>query len=603
MAMRIIAVGDSRDATEEDKEAHTAPWYVPRSGVAVAPSGNTLARRRSDPAPPEGSLPSPAEEKPPLNTPVPRESTRPSTRTRMLSGAPPKPKSSSPPHGPATSLAPARRSSPPPDPALDPEPSAPKPGGLLGSAPPKPRTMSERPSTLTADLEAAEVMLPPVAPIAAEAEGDTAVSRPADRPPPLPPPLESETESAPGAGGDASLERPSSPPRVSAGPPAASVASALQDMIEPARSDTDALPRSSLVEAGHADEELVLDLLPDSDDAPALRAPPPKRSLPSPPRRSLPTPPASPGDATEAEAGPEVSRIPGDSEAEAAALPDTEETGNGASKPRGAPPRPPKRQGPAVGDASRKRLRNPWWEDLFSEDFARALNPPTALEVSKDVDFIENALGLKRDGVILDLGCGSGHHSVELATRGYGVVGFDLSVFQLALAGELAQERGQRINFLQGDMREMAFEETFDGVICWNTTFGYFEEEKNIGIAQRIFRALRPGGMFLLDVINRDYVAAHEPCQEWFDGDSCVCMDDPSVDYITSRIRIKRSLILDDGRTRECVYSVRLYSLHELGKLLHDVGFRVCQASGHPTTPGAFFGPYSPRIIVLAQRP
>jgi hypothetical protein len=80
-------------------------------------------------------------------------------------------------------------------------------------------------------------------------------------------------------------------------------------------------------------------------------------------------------------------------------------------------------------------------------------------------------------------------------------------------------------------------------------------------------------------------------------------MDDMSVDYISSRLRVKRSIILDDGRTKESMFSLRLYSLHELGKLLHEVGFRVTEASGHPTTPGVFFGPNSPRIIILAQRP
>ena len=57
-----------------------------------------------------------------------------------------------------------------------------------------------------------------------------------------------------------------------------------------------------------------------------------------------------------------------------------------------------------------------------------------------------------------------------------------------------------------------AFEETFDGIFCWNTSFGYFEEEKNSAVAQRIFRALRPGGMFLLDVANRDFVALVGGC-------------------------------------------------------------------------------------------
>jgi SAM-dependent methyltransferase len=107
----------------------------------------------------------------------------------------------------------------------------------------------------------------------------------------------------------------------------------------------------------------------------------------------------------------------------------------------------------------------------------------------------------------------------------YSVVGYDLSS-QLARAADEAQDRGQRLNFLQGDMREMAFEEMFDGVYCWSTSFGYFDDEKNVNVLSRIRRALRKGGMLLLDLTNRDYVAPRQPSLVWFEGDGCVCMED-----------------------------------------------------------------------------
>lgn len=249
------------------------------------------------------------------------------------------------------------------------------------------------------------------------------------------------------------------------------------------------------------------------------------------------------------------------------------------------------------------RPRRLWWEELFGEDFSRATARLSDIQIDQEASFIEESLGVAPGGALLDLGCGAGYHAVELASRGYGIVGYDLSLHQLALAQDVAQERDQKLNFLQGDMREMAFEEVFDGMYCWNTTFGYFEEEKNVLVAQRMFAALKPGGTLLLDVANRDFVAMDQPSSVWYEGDSCVCMDDMSVDFFTSRLRVKRSLILDDGRTRECHYSIRLYSLHELGKMLHDIGFRVTEASGHPATPGVFLGQSSPRIIILAQKP
>lgn len=297
------------------------------------------------------------------------------------------------------------------------------------------------------------------------------------------------------------------------------------------------------------------------------------------------------------------------------AMPPPAPSGRPEAKPQ--PPPPPKRPPAAEPvaaeprseitspDAEKKKAKQkrPWWEELFSEDFVRANWKVSDEQIKREVTFVEESLGVAPGGVVLDLGCGSGQHAVELASRGYGVVGYDLSLYQLALAADVAQERSQKINFLQGDMREMAFEAMFDGIFCWNTSFGYFEEDKNFSVAERAFRALRPGGMFLVDVINRDFVAAHTPSSVWFEGDSCVCMDDAVIDYFTSRLRVKRSVILDDGRTRECTYSVRLYSFHELGKLLHEVGFRVTEVSGHPATPGVFLGQASPRILMLAQRP
>lgn len=295
-----------------------------------------------------------------------------------------------------------------------------------------------------------------------------------------------------------------------------------------------------------------------------------------------------------------ISIPPGEVEAE---LPEGPVRPEESAKP---PPPPRRKSKPPTGKVlpqAKKKQRRAWFEDLFDEEFARADARFSEEQIGREVDFIEGSLGVAQGGTVLDLACGAGRHAVELASRGYEMVGFDLSLYQLALAKELAQARGQKLEFVQGDMREMDFDEVFDGAFCWNTSFGYFEEEKNLAVLERVFRALKPGGMFLIDVINRDFAVSQSPCQNWYEGDSCVCMDDMSLDFITSRLRVKRSVILDDGRTRECIYSIRVYSLHELGKLLHDVGFRVAEASGHPATPGVFFGDHSSRIIVVAEKP
>ncbi len=253
----------------------------------------------------------------------------------------------------------------------------------------------------------------------------------------------------------------------------------------------------------------------------------------------------------------------------------------------------------SMGPRRKGRL---WWEDLFNDDYLRTMEKVTDAQIGNEVDFIETSLGLERGGTMLDLACGTGRQAIELARRGYEVVGFDLSLQMLARAGDEAQERDVKLNFVQGDMRDMTFEEQFDGVYCWNTAFGFFDEEKNAHVVDRVHRALKAGGLFLLDVVNRDFIVRQSPSLAWFEGDGCVCMDEMTVDFITSRMKVKRTLMLDDGRSRETEYSMRVYSLHELGKILHEHGFKVCEVSGRLATPGVFFGNESPRTIILAEK-
>jgi hypothetical protein len=67
-------------------------------------------------------------------------------------------------------------------------------------------------------------------------------------------------------------------------------------------------------------------------------------------------------------------------------------------------------------------------------------------------------------------------------------------------------------------------------------------------------------------------------------------------------MKIKRTLMFDDGRSRELEYSMRVYSVHELGKILHEHGFKVCEVSGRIATPGVFFAGESPRTLILAEK-
>jgi ubiquinone/menaquinone biosynthesis C-methylase UbiE len=241
---------------------------------------------------------------------------------------------------------------------------------------------------------------------------------------------------------------------------------------------------------------------------------------------------------------------------------------------------------------------------IFDDDFVLLAPERTKRELRREIEFIEQALGVNPGSLVLDLACGIGTQAVALAKRNYRIVGVDLSLSMLARAGEQAQEAGQKINFIHGDMRDLGFDRTFDAVYCIGTSFGYFDEETNRKVLEGVYRSLKPGGAFLLEVINRDFVIGKQPNLTWFQGRDVVCMEETNFNYINSRLYVSRQLILGAGaRQSKHEYSLRIYSLHEIGLILHSTGFTVNHVSGNLATPGVFFGSESPRLIIRAERP
>jgi SAM-dependent methyltransferase len=250
----------------------------------------------------------------------------------------------------------------------------------------------------------------------------------------------------------------------------------------------------------------------------------------------------------------------------------------------------------------RPKRSKPWFEEVFDEDYLRTLPFMSADQTLREVEFIESCLAVKPGGQVLDIGCGYGRHAIELVQRGLDVTGLDLSLPLLLRAADEAQRRAMSVNFVHADMREMAFEKQFDGAYCMLTSFGYFDEETNLRVAEGIARALKPGGRFLLDLVNRDYVVSDLPSRVWWEGNGCVVLEEVDFNFHTSRILTHRSIVFEDGRQIEQEISVRAYSLHEIGRLLRQAGFRVIDISGSLATRGHFFGGTSRNLFILAEK-
>ncbi|HTA20306.1 MAG TPA: methyltransferase domain-containing protein, partial [Polyangia bacterium] len=250
----------------------------------------------------------------------------------------------------------------------------------------------------------------------------------------------------------------------------------------------------------------------------------------------------------------------------------------------------------------RPKRSKPWFEEVFDEDYLRTLPFMSADQTLREVEFIESSLGVKPGGQILDVGCGYGRHAIELVQRGLDVTGLDLSLPLLLRAADEAQKRAMSVNFVHADMREMAFDKQFDGACSMLTSFGYFDEETNLRVAEGIARALKPGGRLLLDLVNRDYVVGDLPSRVWWEGNGCVVLEEVDFNFHTSRIITHRSIVFEDGRQVEQEISVRAYSLHEIGRLLRQAGFRVIDISGGLATRGHFFGGTSRNLLILAEK-
>src|SRR5258706_9650628 len=191
---------------------------------------------------------------------------------------------------------------------------------------------------------------------------------------------------------------------------------------------------------------------------------------------------------------------------------------------------------------------------------------------------------------------------MELAAKSYKVTGLDLSLPLLIRAADAARRSALTINFIRGEMREMTAENEFDGAYCMFTTFGYFDDDTNRKVAANLQRAIKPGGRLLLELVNRDYLVRDLPTRVWWQGDACVVLEEVDFNYFSSRLQIQRSIIFEDGRQSEQEISIRAYSLHEIGKVLHHSGFRVTEVSGGLALRGKFFGADSRQLLVLAGK-
>jgi SAM-dependent methyltransferase len=174
---------------------------------------------------------------------------------------------------------------------------------------------------------------------------------------------------------------------------------------------------------------------------------------------------------------------------------------------------------------------------------------------------------------------------------------------QLLRAAKRNESGRFSFDILHGDMRALPRDRTYDVVSCLGSSIGYFEaEETNRQCLQDMVEVLKPGGKLALHAFNRDYLMSVLPCRSWWQGRGCLVLDVADMHFFSSRMRIHRTVVFEDGRQFEHHIWIRAYSVNELGKILTQAGARVLEVSGGRDTRGRFYGASSPDIWLFAQR-
>lgn len=238
-----------------------------------------------------------------------------------------------------------------------------------------------------------------------------------------------------------------------------------------------------------------------------------------------------------------------------------------------------------------KEIPQDWYATAFDGMSAEmAWTERTESEIQRALTMLRPQGGER----ILDLGCGTGRHSLELVRQGFSVVGVEISTELVKIAKGEAQAQGLEATFLEADLRELDFEGEFDIVLNLNDgAVGYFEsDEENHRTFEVISRALKPGGQNLIQVPNVLYARAHLPQRSWIPSSSMVELvehrwnkKDRYMEGAMIPVRFGEVLENLDKRIE---FRQRLYAVDELREIYASVGMefeRVFHGNGRPKEP------------------
>ena len=244
---------------------------------------------------------------------------------------------------------------------------------------------------------------------------------------------------------------------------------------------------------------------------------------------------------------------------------------------------------------------SPWYEASFGCEYLNLYAHRNLAEARANIGALMKLVPLGKDELLLDLCCGAGRHLLALYEVGFRrLVGLDLSAELLAVASESLAGMGG-ITLVRADMRYLPFKGCFSTVLSLFTSFGYFDEDQeNRAVLTAVCQALRKGGVFVLDYLNREYVISHlVPSDEREVFGRRV----HNIRRLTDngrRVEKVTTVMTETGAQRQFFESVRLYSLTEMQEMFRSEGFSNVNAYG--SLAGQSFGPDSERLVLIAEK-
>lgn len=225
-----------------------------------------------------------------------------------------------------------------------------------------------------------------------------------------------------------------------------------------------------------------------------------------------------------------------------------------------------------------------WYELLFENYGQKYDNESFTQGTIGECDFIEKELKSDKSLKILDVGCGTGRHSIELSKRGYSVTGIDLSESQLTRAREKAIHNNLKIDFQKRDARNLPFAYEFDiAIMICEGAFPLMEtDEMNFEILKNVTKSLKAGGKFIFTTLNGLFPLYHsveEFCDSTVDEGNATYRSN-TFDLMTFRDHNITEVEDDLGNRKSLECNERYYVPSEITWLLKSLGYNKIEIFG-----------------------